>query len=315
MNRVAGNRGVMRALLFVGVLSGMLMVGREANAWWGWRCGPAGYISGYSCTYSGGYACYRPYYWRGCGLLGRLFGGWRAYPAGYWTCYDPCWTCCGVCGCYDCCCGVTQTVIEYDVPSTPRKPTPADSNSDSSNGGESQGKTTSVGRDNAFLTVSVPEDARILVNGVATRSTGDVRRYVSRNLSPGFDYTYEVQAEMMVGGERVTRARTIQLRAGEEANLAFDMEESEPVETALTVHVPEDAEVYLAGSSTHGDGTVRTFRTTALEQGESWSDYLVRVKFNDGGAVRTMEERITLRGGDQRDLSFDFDAEKVASVR
>ncbi|MFW6168905.1 MAG: TIGR03000 domain-containing protein [Planctomycetota bacterium] len=309
MNRVATNRRIIRTLLFVGVLGGMLMVGREANAWWGWRCGPAGYVSG-SC-----YVGYRPYYWRGPGLLGRLFGGWRAYPCGYRTCYDPCWTCCGVCGCYDCCCGVTETVVEYHVPSTPRRPAPSDSDSDSSNGDEGRGKTTSVQRDDAFLTVSVPADTRVLVNGVATRSTGDVRRYVSRDLSPGFDYTYEVQAEMMVEGEPVTQTKTIQLRAGQEADLAFDMDVSEPVETALTVHVPEDANVYLAGNSTKGDAAVRTFRTTALDQGESWSDYLVRVEFNDGGTVRTMEERITLRAGDQRDLSFDFDVNKVASVR
>lgn len=315
MNRVTGNRRIIRTLLFVGVLGGMLMVGREANAWWGWRCGPVGCVSGYSCNYSYGYVGYRPYYWRGPGLLGRLFGGWRAYPGGYWTCYDPCWTCCGVCGCYDCCCGVTETVIEYHVPSTPRSPTPADSNSGSSNGGEPEGKTTSAGRESAFLTVSVPEDARVLVNGMATRSTGDVRRYVSRDLSPGFDYTYEVQAEMMVEGQPVSRTKTIQMRAGQEADLAFDMDVSEPVETALTVHVPEGAEVYLAGNSTDGDGTVRTFRTSALQRGDSWSNYVVRVELDDHGTLRTMEERITLRAGDQRDLSFDFDVNRVASVR
>lgn len=304
MNHVMRNR-VVRALLFVGVLGGMLLVTKPAQAWW--ACGPTYY------SYSCGYTCYRPCYGPVRGLLSRLFGGWRAYPCGSWACYDPCWTCCSVCGCYDCCC-VGETVIEYSVPSTPQSPTPANQNSGSSNS-KLQEKQTSVKRENAFLTVEVPEDARISVNGIATQSTGDVRRYVSRDLAPGFDYTYEVKAERLVEGKPVTATKTIQLQAGQNAKLAFDMEAAKPVETAVTVHVPEEAQVYLAGNPTDETGSVRTFRTTALESGESWSDYVVRVKFKDHGKVRTMEEKITLRAGDQRDLSFDFDVNKVASVR
>jgi uncharacterized protein (TIGR03000 family) len=105
------------------------------------------------------------------------------------------------------------------------------------------------------------------------------------------------------------------LRAGEESKLAFDMNAPQALETALTIHVPENAKVYLAGNQTNGKGTVRTFRTSKLSEGQSWSDYVVRVVVQDKGLSRSLEEKITLRAGDQRELTFDFEIDKVASVR
>jgi uncharacterized protein (TIGR03000 family) len=188
----------------------------------------------------------------------------------------------------------------------PSEPAPADP-------GDLPEKQTSLDRNSALLTVTVPGQARVLVNGVATRSTGDLRRYVSRNLIPGFDYTYEVKAEVVVDGEPMTQTKTVQLRAGEKAKLAFDMQAAEQLETALTVHVPANAKVYLAGNKTKGSGAVRTFRTTKLPSGQSWSDYVVRVVVEENGLVRSKEETITLQAGDQRELSFDFDIDKVAA--
>ncbi len=48
----------------------------------------------------------------------------------------------------------------------------------------------SAADDSAMLTVSVPADARVFVNGHATTSTGETRTYISRNLRPGATYTY-----------------------------------------------------------------------------------------------------------------------------
>ena len=306
------NRRTIRTLLLAGVLSGMLLAPSQASAWWGyWGCGPT------YCSYS--YACYRPCYWRGRGLLGCLFGGWRARPYYYcWDYCDPCYgsyyACCSVCGCYDCCCDVGTAVIEYGAPATTPRPTPANQPAAEPQG-ELPEKQTSATRGSAFLTVSVPDNAQVLVNGISTRSTGDLRRYVSRNLLPGFDYTYEVEAKATVDGEVLTQTKTVQLRAGQDLKVAFDLQRPEPMETALTVHVPEKATVYLAGNETKGQGPVRTFRTTKLTSGQTWSDYLVRVEMNDNGTVRVMEEKITLNAGDQRDLNFDFDINKVAAVR
>jgi len=176
-------------------------------------------------------------------------------------------------------------------------------------------KQTSLGPDSAFLAVNVPNDANVTVNGLATRSTGESRRYVSRNLTPGFNYTYEVTATTDVNGRAVSQTKTVQLRAGEEVAVNFDLLAAADVETALTLHVPADAQVYLDGTATNGKGSVRTFRTTRLEDGQSWSDYVVRVTIVRDGEEMTKEETISLNAGDQKELTFQFDVDKIASAR
>ena len=191
--------------------------------------------------------CYSGY--RGCGLLSRLAYRCRTHHYGYyWGCYSPSAAdsaCCSVCG-YATVAAVAvamESGIQYGdpviVPDQQDGPTPAEPPAEDPNMDLPE-KQTSFSRDSALLTVAVPGDARVLVNGIATRSTGSQRRYVSRNLTPGFDYTYEVRAEVMVDGKPVMQTKTVQLRAGQQAKLAFDMKAANPLETALTLHVPSE---------------------------------------------------------------------------
>ena len=175
------------------------------------------------------------------------------------------------------------------------------------------GSPTSFERADGLLTVNVPEDAKIYVNGIPTSSTGGARQYVSRNLRLGFNYTYEVKAEMVRDGKPVEVVKTINLRAGETANLAFDMEGSQPAETSLTVRVPAEAKVYLAGNPTKATGELRVFKTTGLSSGNAWDDYTIRVDLEQDGRVITQERTIKLVGGKSEELTFEFDVEKVAS--
>lgn len=320
----------------------------------GWYGAPVlgwtGYNYGYYAGWGGGwgvdccdYGCYRPSYvpvyscctpsytscYRGCGLLSRWAYRCRTHHYGYYwgSCSDPCWrvsTCCSTCGLVDCGCGVVEGNVLYGeptvVPATPatpaNEPTPAEPQGDAAPANEPlPEQQTRLPLNGALLTVSVPTDARVLVNGTPTRSTGDLRRYVSRNLNPGFTYTYEVTAEAVIDGQPVTQTKTVHLQAGAEAQLAFDMQTATPVETALTLHVPSDARVYLAGNETTGQGPIRTFRTTKLSGGKEWSEYLVRVTVVRDGQDLTKEELITLRPGDHTELTFDFDVDKVADLR
>ena len=255
------------------------------------------------------------------GLLGRLAYRWRAHHWGYyWGCSSPSYvtSCCTVCGCGWDDCGCGGTVIEESYPSaqpmeggpTPAEPTPGDEA-----GATLPEQQTSLLRGGALLTVRVPDNARVLVNGVPTQSTGDLRRYISRDLTPGFDYTYEIKAEAVVNGEPVTETKTVQLQAGQQAQLAFDFRTPQPIETALTLRVPANAKVYLAGQATKGQGTVRTFRTTKLPAGQTWADYVVRVVVDEGDTPQVKEEKIALQAGDQRQMTFDFDVDQLASAR
>jgi uncharacterized protein (TIGR03000 family) len=176
-------------------------------------------------------------------------------------------------------------------------------------------KETSLRRIDGLLAVEVPEDAKIFVNGQTTKSAGERREYVSRNLEPGFTYTYEVRAEAIRDGQTVVETKKVDLKAGQTARLAFDLAPSQKLETKLTVKVPSDAKVYLAGNETAAQGETRVYRTTGLKAGKSWSGYVIKVELERGGRTIVKEKQIDLRAGENQEIEFDFDGDKVADAR
>jgi uncharacterized protein (TIGR03000 family) len=75
--------------------------------------------------------------------------------------------------------------------------------------------------DSAKLTVSVPADAKVIVNGRPTTSTGQRRRYTCTGLNPAAVYDYQVRAEFVRDGKPVSEEKTVSLTAGQTASLAF----------------------------------------------------------------------------------------------
>ncbi len=88
---------------------------------------------------------------------------------------------------------------------------------------------TSTVDNSAMLTVSVPADAKVFVNGHATTSTGANRNYISRDLKPGATYTYHVRAEFTREGQPVSEEQTVQLGVGQTRALAFDGGQQAPI--------------------------------------------------------------------------------------
>ncbi len=173
--------------------------------------------------------------------------------------------------------------------------------------------STSVPSDQGLLLVNLPTDAKLIVNGHTTKSRGDLRRFVSKGLKSGYRYPYEVKAVVERNGQELVETKTVRLRAGSAANLKFDFETEKSVETKLTVNLPEDAKVVLAGSSTTSTGAVRVFSTTTLADGAVWPNYTVQVSIDRNGQTLNKQQTIDLRGGESRDLTFDFDQEQVAA--
>ncbi len=175
-----------------------------------------------------------------------------------------------------------------------------------------------IAADSALLTVVVPESAKVVVNGRETTSTGAVRQFTSNGLKPGYGYTYEVQVTFEGQDEPVTKQ--VKLRAGISERLVFDAPKSEEavadngaVETVVTLRVPQDAEVTLAGNQTRGEGENRTFRTRQLSAGETWDGYTIRVTTMINGNPVSQERTIDLVAGSTHDFAFDFDAATIAS--
>ena len=180
-------------------------------------------------------------------------------------------------------------------------------------------------RNHVTLAVTVPDGAKIFVNDSQTRSRGTLRRYVSRGLQPGRVYTYKVRAEYQRNGQPVTETKMARLSVGATAHLVFGEASRSPgqnvaqtpIETKLTVKVPEGASVFLSGNPTRQTGIQREYRTTKLAVGSQWSNYTVRVSWERDGTPLTQERTITLTAGKDHELAFDFavatEADKVAS--
>jgi len=209
---------------------------------------------------------------------------------------------------------------DSNLPPTPPVPGPGSESAPSPMTGEIYRSLN--GGQAALLTVSVPAEAKVFINGNPTTSTGTQRQYISRGLKAGSRYNYEVRAEFVKDGQPVTDTKNVTLTAGEMAGLAFNFEgnQEDPVasgsktKTKVTLHVPADAKVYLSGRETTSTGDVREFATSKLAPGAEWNDYTVKVVANIDGREVSKEQTITLTGGEDRELTFDFGSDAIAST-
>ena len=76
----------------------------------------------------------------------------------------------------------------------------------------------------ALLSVVVPQDARVYVNGLLTQTPGEHRQYISYGLQPGYNYTYEVRAEVTRNGQVQSDTQVVQVRVGQTRDLAFKLD-------------------------------------------------------------------------------------------
>jgi uncharacterized protein (TIGR03000 family) len=75
--------------------------------------------------------------------------------------------------------------------------------------------------ESGVLTVWVPNDAKVTINGLLTKSTGSKRQFVSYGLLPGYSYRYVVKAEVVFNGKVYEESNTVSLSGGERGGVAF----------------------------------------------------------------------------------------------
>jgi len=313
------------AIVAVMLAAVLCLSARESEAHWGrwWR-----------------WHHYRPYVhvYRPVVYSPVVYASWSYRPVYSWygsTCCDPCvYGCCDVCSysyCDPCCGAVADCCGGTVVSERPAEPGPAPS-AEPAEGASPAESSVLEPRDTELplppepaavaepqtgamaLAVDVPEDARVFVNGFLTNSTGVHRRYVSRDLASGLQYTYRVRVLVHRDGKVLSDTQIVRVAAGDTANLAFDFDtQSSPGPTTLTVHVPDDADVTLEGRDTEATGSVRRFTTTKLARGAEWNDYSVVVALQRDGRTETRQKTVNLIGGESRELTFDFGRERLAA--
>jgi uncharacterized protein (TIGR03000 family) len=175
-----------------------------------------------------------------------------------------------------------------------------------------------VPADAALLSVEVPAGAKIFVNGVRTSATGTVRQFVSRGLAQGKRYEFTVRMTVERDGQSSDETKLVSLSAGGRANLSFT--DASAPKTSLTLHVPADAKVWLAGNATSSAGATRQFQTTTLAAGQAWKNYEIRVVTVVDGREQVVSKVIDLAAGQTVELSLDpaqrtAAADATASIR
>ena len=112
-------------------------------------------------------------------------------------CYSSCYS-----GCYG---GVCSGGV-YPVLPAPTKEMP---------------KKSSATNAPATIVVSLPADARLVVDGSATSSTSENRTLVTPALEFGSTYVYTMQASIVRDGQTVTQTQEVTVRGGEVFNINF----------------------------------------------------------------------------------------------
>jgi uncharacterized protein (TIGR03000 family) len=74
----------------------------------------------------------------------------------------------------------------------------------------------------ATLIVTLPADAKLMIDGYTARSNAGTRTFVSPPLTPGEDYHYTLKAELRRGDEPVTVSKDVTVRAGQETRVTLD---------------------------------------------------------------------------------------------
>ncbi len=245
-----------RKCLMVGaILLGTIAMGAsqaDACGWWG-RCGWCRPACGYS-------ACYTPCYtasWDPCCYTGGWYVGIRPGPIrrclfGPYRWYYSSWgwsvPCCDTVVIGEPAASPTEAPSRVPTEAPPQVPTEAPPQvpteakpSAAEPSGLPATKLPTPGptairtrQDGGLLSIRVPADARVIINGLPTKSTGSRREYVSYGLKPGLRYKYEIRAQVVRGGRLVEDTRTVYLTAGARQEIAFDFQ-SRPEQEIATV--------------------------------------------------------------------------------
>ncbi len=172
------------------------------------KCAPVVY-SCCGCTGSV-YSCYGCYGCSGC------YGSYYSC-MGCSGCYGSYYSCMGCSGCYGCMGssviiessvikgGATKGAVET-VPAT--KGTPA------------KGQVSTGLK--ARVIVELPQDAKLVVDGTETLSSGARREFSTPVLEAGQNYFYELTAVVEIDGKPQTMTKKVVVRAGEESVARFE---------------------------------------------------------------------------------------------
>ncbi|HUT92601.1 MAG TPA: TIGR03000 domain-containing protein [Thermoguttaceae bacterium] len=112
--------------------------------------------------------------------------------------------------------------LEPEGPAAPAAPTPAPAEPTPAK--PQAGLVPAPEQTRGVVGVWVPAQARVVINGLETTSTGRYREYVSHGLKPGAVYKYEIRAQIARDGRLIEKTQTVYLTGGVRQRVAFHFE-------------------------------------------------------------------------------------------
>lgn len=76
----------------------------------------------------------------------------------------------------------------------------------------------------ATIVVTLPADAKLAFDGVATTSTAEVRSFATPVLAAGVNHSYTLSAEIVKNGQKLTASQTVTVKAGETTQVKLSAE-------------------------------------------------------------------------------------------
>ena len=77
----------------------------------------------------------------------------------------------------------------------------------------------------ATIVVTLPADARLNIDGVATKQVSGVRQFTTPELAAGQTFFYTLTAEVVRDGQTLTSMQKVAVRAGEQTNVVLPAEQ------------------------------------------------------------------------------------------
>jgi uncharacterized protein (TIGR03000 family) len=85
----------------------------------------------------------------------------------------------------------------------------------------------------ATIILSVPADAKLTIDGVATSSTSATRSFVTPELTGAKEYVYTFNAEITRDGQTLTATEKVTVRAGQESRVSIPTDKFAAVTVAV----------------------------------------------------------------------------------
>jgi uncharacterized protein (TIGR03000 family) len=97
------------------------------------------------------------------------------------------------------------------------------------------GGAPAVASNTAYLTVNVPDDAKVYLQDQLMTLGGTQRRFVTPQLPAGSDHVYTLRVEVVRDGQTITKTTQAPVAVGQEVEVTVTLDQQNPKELVTSI--------------------------------------------------------------------------------